>query len=345
MCTYTITGKHGNSKILTGSFSESRKNGLIPENAWYITDDIVFDIYKEYFPSEQTIIIPAGEDNKNLEMLEYITRKLIEAGADRKSFLIGFGGGVVTDITGFVAATYMRGIRFSFIPTTLLAMIDAAIGGKNGVNIGKYKNITGTFCQPEFVLIDPDFLNSLPDEEYINGMAEALKHMLISDYPGFERYLNDIERILDRDRDLLGDFICRQAKIKIDIVNNDERESGERKKLNFGHTFGHPIEKICGIKHGFAVATGMVIAAEISKKYGLLSDSDVEIIKHAIRKTGLAIKKDFDKKAVTDLMIKDKKKDGNLIDFIMLRGLGTAEIVPVNIHLLIEIFNSIELTE
>lgn len=343
MCNYTIKGKHGNSKIFTGSLAENRRNGLIPDNSFYITDDIVSGIYKDCVPYDKTIIIASGEDNKNLETIENITRKLIETGADRKSFLIGLGGGVVTDITGFVGATYMRGIGFAFVPTTLLGMIDAAIGGKNGVNIGNYKNISGSFCQPEFVLIDAAFLNSLPEEEYINGMAEALKHMIISDIGGFELYLKDIDRILNRDNDLLEDFICRQAKIKIDIVNRDEREGGERKKLNFGHTFGHPIEKIYGIKHGFAVATGMVVAAEISYKYGLLSKSEVEIIKHTIIKTGLTIKNDIDKKTISDLMIRDKKKYGNLIDFIMLNGLGNAEIVTLNIEFLLELFEGIEL--
>lgn len=343
MCTYTINGKYGKSKIFTGNFGQNRKNGLIPDDAYYITDTNIYDIYKDYFPEGKTIIIPAGEDNKSLQTLEYITRMLIEKGADRKSFLIGLGGGVVTDITGFVATTYMRGIRFAFVASTLLAMIDAAIGGKNSVNIGDHKNITGTFCQPEFVLIDPDFLNSLPDEEYINGMAEALKHMLISDIQGFKRYLYDIDLILRRDSDLLSSFICRQAKIKIDIVNRDERETGERKKLNFGHTFGHPIEKIYGIKHGFAVAAGMVIAAEISNAFGMLSRSDVESIKSAISRTGLTIKKDIDKKAVADLMSKDKKKDRDSIDFVMLRGLGNAEIVPIKIELLTKLFYEIEI--
>jgi len=338
MCTHIVKGKTKNSKISIGNFTELAKIYAIPENAIYITDDNLASIYKDFLRDKNVIVVKTGEINKNLSTMDMIYDRLIEMGADRKSFIIGFGGGVVTDIAGFAASTFMRGIDFGFIPTSLLAMVDASIGGKNGVNHRMYKNMIGNFNQPEFVLIDSEFLSTLPGEEYINGMAEAIKHLLIADKHGFDYYSGNVESFLNKNENMISSFLCSQTKIKVDIVNRDERESGERKKLNFGHTFGHAIEKLSGIKHGFAVSIGMVIAAKISHKLGFLSLKDVEIIERILEKTGLLVSCDLPADEIMETIFKDKKKHGDNIDFIALEEIGKAKIFSMKIEELEELF-------
>ena len=338
MCTHTVKGKVRNSIISIGDHTELAEKLAIPGDAIYITDDNLAEIYSEFLVNKKTIVVENGEKNKNLTTMDIIYDKLIEKGADRRSFIIGFGGGVVTDIAGFAASTYMRGIKFGFIPTSLLAMVDASIGGKNGVNHRMYKNMIGNINQPEFVLIDSYFLNTLPDDEYINGMAEAIKHLLIADKKGFEHYAENTGSFLDKKGKEISSFLYSQTKIKVDIVNRDERESGERKKLNFGHTFGHAIEKLTGMKHGFAVSTGMVIAAKISHKLGFLSSKDVETIKTTLVKTGLPVNFELPTNKIMETMYKDKKKHGDNIDFIALEQTGKAKIIPMKIEELKELF-------
>jgi len=245
---------------------------------------------------------------------------------------------MVTDIAGFAASTYMRGIDFGFIPTSLLAMVDASIGGKNGVNHHRFKNMIGNFNQPSFVLIDKDFLKTLPDIEYINGMAEAIKHLLINDKKGFFHYSENIDFYLNFDKNDLSSFLCNQTKIKIDIVNRDEKESNERKKLNFGHTFGHAIEKLSGLKHGFAVGTGMMIAAQISQKLGLLNVKDIKLIEDTLTQTGLPVTTDINSDNIISTIYKDKKKSGEDIDFIALEAIGKARIIKMKIKELEELY-------
>ncbi len=341
MCTHIVKGKIRKSKISIGKYAELSGNLGVPKDAIFITDDNLASIYQEFLTGKQTIVVKNGEKNKNLSTMDMIYDQLIEMGADRRSFIIGFGGGMVTDIAGFAASTYMRGINFGFVPTSLLAMVDASIGGKNGVNHRMYKNMIGNFNQPEFVLIDSRFLDTLPDEEYINGMAEAIKHLLIADKKGFEYYSENTAEFLDKNREKLSSFLCSQTKIKVDIVNRDEKEAGERKKLNFGHTFGHAIEKLSGLKHGFAVSVGMVIAAKISEKLGFLSLNDVEIIKNTLIKTGLPVNTDLPSDKILETMQKDKKKHGDSIDFVALEEIGKAKIVSMKIEELSKIFHEI----
>lgn len=341
MCTHIVKGKIRKSKISIGKYAELSGNLGVPKDAIFITDDNLASIYQEFLTGKQTIVVKNGEKNKNLSTMDMIYDQLIEMGADRRSFIIGFGGGMVTDIAGFAASTYMRGINFGFVPTSLLAMVDASIGGKNGVNHRMYKNMIGNFNQPEFVLIDQSFLDTLPDEEYINGMAEAIKHLLIADKKGFGYYSENTAEFLDKNTEKLSSFLCSQTKIKVDIVNRDEKESGERKKLNFGHTFGHAIEKLSGLKHGFAVSVGMVIAAKISEKLGFLSLNDVEIIKNTLIKTGLPVNTDLPSDKILETMQKDKKKHGDSIDFVALEEIGKAKIVSMKIEELSKIFHEI----
>lgn len=338
MNSFFLNVKSGQSEIIQGAIDDVFEKGKIPKDCIYITDNNLISIYSSFFSDKKVISIPAGEQSKTFATVNTIYDQLIELKADRKSFLIGFGGGMITDITGFVASTYMRGTGFGFIPTSLLAMIDAAIGGKNGVNHRNYKNMIGTFNQPQFIIIDTAFLNTLPKEEFTNGMAETVKHLLISDRQRFENFTDNISGILKNDTTLIKDFISQQIKIKLDIVNEDELETGVRKKLNFGHTFGHPIEKLTGLKHGFAVSIGMVIAAKISKIYGYLSQKDIDLICQALTETGLPISCEIDKMKVIEIMSKDKKKNNDSIDFIMLKQIGEANIVPVKIEELSRIF-------
>ena len=335
---FLINGKSGQSEIILGNIDDPLVQIKIPKDSIFITDNNLHEFYSSFFTDKKVIIIPAGEENKTFTTVNSIFDGLIDLKADRKSFLVGFGGGMITDLTGFVASTYMRGTGFGYIPTSLLAMIDAAIGGKNGVNHRNYKNMMGTINQPEFILIDISFLNTLPKEEFTNGMAEAVKHLLISDRMGFENFTDNISGTLKNDTTLLKDFIGQQVKIKLDIVNEDELETGIRKKLNFGHTFGHPIEKLTGMKHGFAVSIGMVIAAEISKIFGYLSEKDVDLIRKVLTETGLPVTWEIDKMKVIEIMSNDKKKNNDSVDFIMLKKIGEAIIVPVKIEELSGIF-------
>lgn len=333
----TVNNSIKKSQILIGDFSEISKHIDLAENAIYITDNNIKSYYEDFLKDKKVIVIQAGEANKTLATMEYIYEELIEFGADRKSFIVGFGGGLVTDVAGFSASTFMRGISFGFIPTSLLAMVDASIGGKNGVNHNRFKNMIGTFNQPDFVLIDKNFLQTLPDDEYISGIGEALKHFLINNKEQYFDFIANHKVYLDKTK-VTDDFLYNQAKVKVEIVNKDEKESGERKKLNFGHTFGHAIEKLSGIKHGFAVSIGMVIAAKISNKLGLLSQNEVDDIIEGLKISGLPVETNIAKKDIIQAMYKDKKKDGDNIDFIALKGIGNAKIIKMKINELESLF-------
>ena len=217
----------------------------IPQGARVIviTDENVYKHYAILIDRYEKIVIGLGEKNKTHETLTQIYSQLLAMGADRETYIVGFGGGIVTDIAGFAASTYMRGLRFGFVATTLLAQVDASVGGKNGVNVDGYKNMVGTFNQPDFVLCDLSVLQTLPRRELQAGMAEVIKSGLIMDatlFELFERY--DLDDFLNKDN-LLLEAITGAVRVKKQIVDRDEKEQGDRKKLNLGHTFAHAIEK------------------------------------------------------------------------------------------------------
>lgn len=224
-----------------------------------ITDSNVYKKYEKDFGDLPIIVKPAGESIKSLKNLEATAEKLVNLSLDRNSLLIALGGGTIGDFTGFLASTYMRGIPFIQLPTTLLAMIDSSIGGKTGVNLKSGKNLIGTFHQPEITLIDPDFLKTLPRKELLNGLAETIKHACIKDEKLFEFLKRNHKKILAKDPAILNKLIVQSSKVKIDIVKKDEKESGLRMLLNYGHTIGHAIEKASNYKlsHGEAVSIGM----------------------------------------------------------------------------------------
>ena len=238
------------------------------------------------------IVLPDGEIHKNWQTLNQIFDQLIEKRCERKTTLIALGGGVVGDMTGFAAATYQRGVPYIQIPTTLLAQVDSAVGGKTAINHPQSKNMIGAFYQPKLVLADTQTLDTLPQREFSAGMAEVIKYGLIRDLPFFEWLEANIDRILAGDRDTLVHTIYESCRNKAEVVAQDEKETGVRAILNFGHTFGHAIETATNYReylHGEAVAMGAVLAAELSRGLGYLSVHDCERIKKVLAAVKLPI--------------------------------------------------------
>ena len=211
-------------------------------------------------------IVTVGEDSKSLSVYEDIIKYCIRINLSRKSLIIALGGGVVGDLAGFIASTYMRGIDVCQVPTSLLAQVDSSVGGKTGLNIGNFKNIIGSFYQPKFTYINIDALKTLPHNEFIAGMAEVIKYSIIYDYNFLDYIIENSENILNKDSETLYHVVKRCVEIKADIVSKDEKEGSLRKILNFGHTFGHGIEKICKISHGEAISIGMNMAFKLALK-------------------------------------------------------------------------------
>lgn len=279
------------------------------------------------------LTIPEGENYKNLKTVEKIYHRLLALGANRKTGLIALGGGVIGDIAGFVAATYMRGIPYIQIPTTLLAQVDSSVGGKTGVDLPEGKNLVGAFYQPRFVLTDTDFLNTLPKREFLCGLSEVVKYGIIWDARLFSFIENNRQKILDHHPASLEKIIARACQIKAHIVSKDEKEAGLRALLNFGHTLGHAIEVLSGYKkihHGEAVARGMVYAAGLSSRLGLCLPQEVDRIKNLLEQIGLPIQPpSYSRHAYQKAVAKDKKSVGKKINFIALKKLGKAVIHPL----------------
>ena len=262
-----------------------------------------------------------GEKNKNLKTCEMVWYQLTEFGADRHTVMINLGGGVVTDLGGFVASTFMRGIRFVQIPTSLLGMVDAAIGGKTGIDFGGLKNMVGTFAQPEAVIVDSQFLKTLPAQHYRNGLAEVLKHALIS--------APELLSLMEGGED---EMISRSIQVKTDVVARDEFEAGERKKLNFGHTIGHAIESHLlesdrEVLHGEAIAAGMIMEAWLSTQLSELSKSELKSISEMVDAVFSRIPLTTDDwNDIKSLMIHDKKNRQGSVRFVLLKSIGEAVI-------------------
>jgi len=282
------------------------------------------------------IVLPDGEAYKNSETLNQIYDALLTHRMERKATLIALGGGVIGDLTGFAAATYLRGVPFIQIPTTLLAQVDSSVGGKTGINHPLGKNMIGAFYQPQLVLADTDTLNTLPDRELSAGLAEVIKYGLIRDLPFLEWLEANMDQLLARDPAALAYAIHRSCQNKAEVVAADEREAGNRALLNLGHTFGHAIENGMGYGvwlHGEAVGTGMIMAAELSRRLGWLSEADVARARTLILKARLpALAPDLGFDKYLDLMGLDKKVEGGKIRFVLLKALGEAVVtadVPV----------------
>ncbi|MEO6070599.1 MAG: 3-dehydroquinate synthase [Chitinophagaceae bacterium] len=292
-----------------------------------ITDENVFAAHHKRFKSWKTIVLKAGEAYKVQATVDSIISQLIELNADRDTLLIGVGGGVVTDITGYVASIFLRGISFGFVPTTVLAMVDASIGGKNGIDVGMYKNMVGTIKQPHFLLFDTALLKTLPDQQWRNGFAEIIKHAAIKDEVMSKELKENSLKDYQKNKEAFKQLIKRNALLKTKVVQGDEFEKGERKLLNFGHTLGHALENQYNLMHGEAVSIGMAFAANLSQK--MLGFKQAPKLITLIQKYGLPTEADYNKKKVVEMLLADKKREGDSINFILLEKIGKAVIKKI----------------
>ncbi len=332
MDTIFVKGRFRNSRILVGEPIDKLPEHMPDKGVFIITDDNVHKIYGKAFPGFPVYVMKAGEKNKTPGSALDICRWLLNEGAGRDAFLLGVGGGLVCDMAGFVASVYMRGINFGLVATSLLAQVDASLGGKNGVNLDGFKNIIGTFNQPEFVLCDTSMLRSLPKEELKNGLAEAVKHALIADKHMFFTIRENTTAIMDLDEMLINKLVSHSIRVKSDIVSKDEIELGERRKLNLGHTWGHAVEKTDGIPHGQAVSIGLVFAAELSEHKGMLSPQDRTQVVELLQSLGLPARTNTNPKMIFHALKKDKKREADHIHFVLMKGIGkvVVETLPLS---------------
>lgn len=315
-----------NSGVYIGSVEQLLSQLLPKRRVIVITDSNVDRCHSSLISSFEHIIIGLGEQAKNLTTLEKVYTQLMEMGADRSIFLLGIGGGIVTDITGFVGATYMRGVDFGFIPTTLLAMVDASVGGKNGVNIGGFKNMVGTFLQPNFVICDTAKLSTLSDREFAAGLAEVIKAAIIADPELFDLLEKADFAALRADNQLLSKVVESALKVKIDVVTTDEKEKGLRRVLNLGHTIAHAIEKSTRVyNHGEAVAVGLCCVADVAEKMGKLSVEDCQRIKSLCERYKLPTELPEPIEKLLKAIRKDKKRDGDSLHLILPTAIGGVE--------------------
>ncbi len=296
------------------------KNIVDKSHTILITDENIYARNEKKFKGWNTIVLKAGEAYKVQQTVDAVIDQLIEMEADRKTTLVGVGGGVITDITGYVASVYMRGIKFGFVPTSLLALVDASIGGKNGIDVGIYKNIVGIIRQPDFILHDIQFLNTLPQAEWENGFAEIIKHACIKDAAMFKHLEQNSFRTYQGKKKEICALVQRNALIKTKVVQNDEFETGERKLLNFGHTLGHALENQYELSHGQAVAIGMTYACEISAQITGFKQTDKVV--GLLEQYNLPTYAHFDKQKALDVLKHDKKRERSDISYVLLDKIG-----------------------
>lgn len=297
-----------------------------------ITDENIYQQHTAKFRGWNTIVLKPGEEYKVQATVDTIIDQLIAFQADRQFTLVGVGGGVITDITGYAASVYMRGISFGFVPTTLLAMVDASIGGKNGIDVGPYKNMVGVIRQPAFLLFDFSFLATLPDAEWSNGFAEIIKHACIKDAVAFRLLEKSNLAKMKKDKKTLFALIERNARLKSGIVQRDEFEKADRKLLNFGHTLGHALETQYTLSHGQAVSIGMTYACHFSE--GLLGFKGTERVVQVLEQYGLPTHAAFKTEKIFQVLKMDKKRVSQEMNYIMLEKLGKAVILSVPLNVL-----------
>jgi 3-dehydroquinate synthase len=314
----------GRSRIILGEQFTALLRYIPKHNVIIITDENVNEQYSSQFPPFPVIQIGAGEKVKNLDTVQYIYNRLITLHADRSTFILGIGGGVVCDITGFVASTFLRGLSFGYVSTSLLSQVDASLGGKNGINFSGYKNLIGIIKQPDFVFCDPGMLDTLPYREYISGFAEIIKHALIRDEEMFQQIESNVEPIVNRNRELIYSLIADSIEIKASIVREDENEQDVRRLLNYGHTFGHAIEKVHGLKHGEAIGMGMVMANRFAVQKGVAEPEEMLRITRLLETLELLKKVQLDKEKVWEAVLVDKKKYGEEVCFVWINRIGNA---------------------
>lgn len=335
MISLKLAGKTGSSRIIIGETLAnlrrySGRRGVI------VTDRNVHRLYAGSFPRWPVVVIRPGEQSKTLKTLAGIYGEFLRLNVDRQQVVVGVGGGVVCDVAGFAASTYLRGLEFGFVATTLLAQVDAALGGKNGVNLYGYKNLVGTFCQPSFVISDQSALGTLPEKEVRSGLAEIIKAAAIADARLFEFLEKNMGLCLSLEREAIEHAVERSCRVKIGIVTRDEREGGDRRKLNFGHTLGHALEKVSRLSHGEAVAAGMAAAARLSVKRCGLSREEERRLTGLLKEAGLPVAVKTPPGPLRRALLQDKKRKGRRIRFILLKQLGGAVVEEVNPNEVIE---------
>jgi len=327
---YPILIQHG----LMDRIGEELHKNSFAKRYGIVADDNVAGLFGERLLTSllksniqaEIITFPRGEESKNLATISELSSTLARRGFDRKDGLLALGGGVTGDITGFLAACYMRSIPFAQVPTTLLAQVDSSVGGKTGVDIPEGKNLVGAFYQPKAVFIDSQVLQDLPQSELLNGLAEVIKYGIIYDRDFFSFLEMSSKNILALDLQVLEDVIARCCKIKAAVVETDEKESDLRRILNFGHTIGHAVEAVSGYRlaHGSAVAMGMATAAELAVLKGILNPREKQRIVKLLQEFGLpvAIPTEYDRNKIQELLLADKKTIGGRVFFVLPTTIG-----------------------
>jgi len=336
----TVNTPSGNTRITVGENLSCMLDELDPAPVLLVDEHVLCE-HQDLFKSYRCISVPSGEKYKNLHTVENIYRELVNLELDRSSLLVGVGGGLVTDVAGFVASTYLRGLPFGFISSTLLGQVDASIGGKNGVNLDGYKNMIGNIRQPSFVWCDLSLLKTLARKEYISGIAEVIKYGAIWDVEFLDYLREHMQDLLNLDMDVLKHVVSTSVKIKANVVQKDEKESDLRRILNFGHTIGHAIEREKKILHGQAVSLGMLMAARLSQKLGLLQKQDVDLIRDLLISSGLPVEMGLDPEVIFQNIRKDKKKSGEIIHFVLLKGLGHTQMKSISLSELKPMINDL----
>ncbi len=321
------------SRVVVGNVGEWLPR-LLPQKRIVVVSDTNLDRhYHSLIEPYDHVLIGLGESSKTLRTLDVIYRRFIELGVDRSCFVLAVGGGIVTDVAGFVASTFMRGLEFGFISTSLLGQVDASVGGKNGVNVDGYKNMVGTFNQPRFVICDVDMLRTLSVREFRTGLAEIIKSAVIGDSELFEMLEQADFSTLQSDTERLSEIVFRAISVKASIVERDERESGDRRLLNLGHTLAHAIEKSSSkFNHGEAVAVGLAIIADVAVKQGLLAAEDRERIVALLSRAGFALEPPVEMRTLLKAVKKDKKAEGDNIYIVFPRAIGRCEVVKMPVE-------------
>ena len=300
-----------------------------PKTTVLITDENVYNAHTKRFKGWNAIVLKPGEEYKVQATIDAVIEKLIEMEADRKTTLVGVGGGVITDITGYVASVYMRGVRFGYVPTSILSLVDASIGGKNGIDVGMYKNMVGVIRQPAFILHDMDFLNTLPQVEWENGFAEIIKHACIKDAAMFSELERNSGKSYQENQKSVSELIQRNAILKTKVVKKDEFEKGERRLLNFGHTLGHALETQYELLHGQAISIGMTYACHISEQ--LTGFKQTERVISLFQKYNLPTYASFNKQKVFDVLKMDKKRVRREMNFVLLERIGKGVVKSISL--------------
>ncbi len=319
----------GSSKICYGRGLSSLPELLVGRSHILFTDSLLAELYRDELQPYDVVTLPRGEELKTLAQVEHYLGHMLDQDISRKDVVISFGGGAVSDFVGFMASIYKRGIEFISVPTTVLAQVDAALGGKTGVNFGQWKNMVGSFYMPSHILIDSHYCLTQDHDDYKQGFAEIIKHAAIRDLALFEKLEKDCVKLMAKQPEVLEDVIRSAGRIKLDIVAKDAKEAGLRKLLNFGHTVGHGIEKLAGMAHGDAIGVGMSVAAALSQSRCQLSPEAYTRLIDLIGNFDLETVMSQDIEEYWPLLLKDKKAHANAVDYVFLTDIGKAIIEPI----------------